>query len=606
MPALITPEQLRRAVDASNKALQQHRAMRLENFREFHGRFYPTSIADGTRRHLNMIHRFVSVMLPHLAMRNPEHEVRPIRRALAGEAAMLSLLLDYRAKKSKRRKLSRACLMDALLGPKAIVKHGLKVNEDLVKVDGRMYSAGEPYTLRIAYDDYVCDPSARCDEELLWEGHYYRLPRARALESGIFDPAVIERLPGLSEGHTRDGKQTTMSDTAAGGLGAEERYGLLDRIELIDIALYDDEATYIVTIPSQESGVGDGDFLRVREWQGYGRGPFIRLEFQPINDQSEGLPPVSVLREQAEAFYAVVNKMVSQAEDGKRVLLASKDAPEDEITEIRDAEDHSIIRVTNPKDYVNADLGGMNESLAELASMLQGWFNTQGNNPDILGGTGTDTDKATIYSGLQANANTMVEDMADAHDEFQSELSAADAFYALEDPYMTQPLEVRVPGGEMFEVVYDARARQGAYQDFMYEIRPRSTGHVDPAVRSQRLIQHLDTIMHAAEISAATGGYINVPGVAKISARQLDMREVEDVVNDPTITAELDAILANIPMRGQGAMPAGVTPGMNPPGPRMQLAGQGRAGAQQPAKTPIGAVRSAMTQGQPPAPRLAG
>src|ERR1043166_7828977 len=94
MPIALSPLQFRRAINASEKAMMPHRQLRVENDREYTGRFYPTRNQDSKRRHFNLVNRAVDVLTAPLARRNPLTDVETDDPALDGEASILALYID--------------------------------------------------------------------------------------------------------------------------------------------------------------------------------------------------------------------------------------------------------------------------------------------------------------------------------------------------------------------------------------------------------------------------------------------------------------------------------------------------------------------------------
>ncbi len=589
---------MRRAIIASEKAMMPHRQLRGENDREAWGRFYPHKRSDDKRRHFNLIDRGLTVITGHLARRNPLTEVETDDPQLDGEAALLSLYIDRLNQRLNRRKLSRSVLQDAILGPFGIVRSGERVSGELVTIQGRQYDRGAPFLRRVPLDFYGCDMQARVEEELRFEYEVYPASRVLLMESGLFNPAVVERLPSTADARRRYGER--QSDQRAGDLSEWERCELVDEVELVDIALYGDDQTYILTMPYEEGF--DGDFLRVTTFDGPDRGPFRKLCFKPMNGQLIGVPPVCAWREQADAFYAITEKIVREAEKSKRIIAAQLSVSEDEIDMIRDADDMDVVYTSDPNSIQTKEFGGIMKDLFPVADMFQGWFNQSSNNSDILSGANAGTDKATIYSGMQQNAAQGIEDLADIHEEFESDCTRDFAFYGLADPLMRLPMTYRAPGGEFFRVVYDAQTRRGDFDAYRFRIRPRSMQSMNPLQRSAALTQSISTILEAAQATAVTGGYINVGGVAKVQARETDFEDLELIVNDPVLMQQQQMVQGMMPGPSQGQPQP--TPGMNQQGAsysvRPEMGGGGVPGMGNPALGGFGGGMPGMRAGMPP------
>lgn len=174
-----------------------------------------------------------------------------------------------------------------------------------------------------------------------------------------------------------------------------------------------------------------------------------------------------------------------------------------------------------------------------------------------------DTDKVGIFQGLQANAMGVLEDYHEVHDEFENKVSDVLAWHGLSDPLMSIPMTHRLPGGELVQVVFTPSQRKGEHIHFRHKIVSRSTGRVDPNTRFQRMLALLDAILKAAEVSMATGGLIDVAGVARIGGQMLDIRQIQQIVRDYMLQQELMARAQTTPPASRGQI-AGQTEGLNP------------------------------------------
>lgn len=555
MASLITPQKLRDHVEASHKRLRVERQNRRDAYQEYAGRHSYKD--DGVKRHLNLFSRAIGKLIPHTIAREAENLVETDRVDIGGEGALLALFLDRHSRQVKRSKISRLCMQDAFLGPKAICVVGEKAGSNLVKVSGKGYDRGSVFIKPVDFDDYVCDPGARNDEEMIWEGWFYDVDLDEAVESTLFEP-WIKDLP-LAQDCNR-GQYEALRDMSANGMSLDDRYSLIDRVTLIDIVMYDDDQSWLVTIPAEVDF--DGDFLRVERYEGPGRGPIEKLEFHPVNGQPHGKPPASDWRENAEAFYAIVNKYVEEAEHSKMLLLARKGQSREELDAIADSVDRGIIEVEDPTAYSNVNMGMVNKDLLQAAREVDQYNTSSANNPDILGGDAGGAgkaDTATEYSGRSANAATVIGDYQDTAEEFESRISARVAFFGIHDPRFTQPITFMLPNTEKVQMHYDPSRRMGEYDEFTFKIVPRSMERQDPNVQSKRYLQFFATILQAAQVTVATGGMINVGGTAKLFGDLLGLKRLPEVVNDPMIALEramgMQAVPPKVP--GQAGPPGG-------------------------------------------------
>lgn len=553
------------------------RELRIEAIREYCGRFYYED--DGKRRPLNLVNRGINIILPHLATHRPRELVTAKRTRLRGEADMLGMVLTELDKEMGRVHLSRMAVFEALVGPAAIVRVGLRAGPESVILDGQHWDLGEPGARITDLDDYGIDPAARSLEEAAWEYERYRLPRSVALESGVFagHEDIIRNMRGLRDGVPGDqaeAERLTSGDN-------NDRHDLGDAVEFLDVAIRgEDGAVVFVTLPADEGY--EGEYLREDEWLGWERGPFLRLEFFPIAAQPMGVPWVAHSREQSESMNKVFGKIARQVEQTKRLLVASRQTSADDIETLRQARDGDTVFVDGtPSELVQAvELGGVAKELLGLVGLLQEWANTQSGNLDILGGTGSDAKTATEFSSLRASANVIVEDMARTHEMFQGELSASLAWHLIHDPLILKTTTKRLPGGHLVDVTYSAEAREGAWSDFEFKIEHQSMGRQDPNARARRLVEIMNLAMQSAAVTMQTGGAWNTEAFLRIIGREFQLDEIDEL----WLAGNLEAV----------QMQAATGPAMGTP------MGPGRVRVQAPAKrgtTGANALQGAMVAG---------
>lgn len=553
MPTDIDPIKLREHVDAGYRRLAGLRAMYRESQQEYAGRFAFRD--DGKRRHINLVNRTGSTFIRHIASSAPTHEVETDDAMLHGEASLLSLFLDRQAQTSKRWLASRLMLQDAFMGPRGIMMVGLKGGSGLVKAADTIFDRGSITTQPIPFCDYVCDPSSDLDHTREWEGYFYSVNRDTAIESGLFHPSIedIKRIGDANLGSWGDSRDTDK----LGQLDPDERFGLFDKIPLLDVFFYDDDVTWVITLSGEVEG--QPEFLRVEKYEGHGRSPLVHLQFDPLMGYPHGVPPASQWRESAESFYVVVNKMISQAERLKNNLLYRRDVSEDEIDAVRDSADGDALEVSDPSAINSITIGHVSPDLVPMAGWLQAASNTSGSQTDIAAGGSGRGKTATQYSGDLAAVSKILEDYQNTHDDAESEITAKVAFYGQHDPTFAKPVTVRLPGTEPLQIGYPPGVRRGDFEAFRFRIIPRSMQQQDPNVQSMRVMQFLDMTLKTVQVSMATGGMIDAPGIIGWLAPKFDARGLEKFIRNPVMQIQAMQAQAAMPPNVKG-QPSGVMP----------------------------------------------
>lgn len=624
MPAAFSPTELLDAIDYADERMGPVRQLRRDAIREYGGRYWYED--DRVKRPLNLLQRGIKVLAAHLSARNPTYEAKTERLALRGTARKLSKQLDMRATKAGMAKFGRLTLMDAFFGGRAVVRIGERSTSEAVRNGDRFVHRGEVYRRLVSIDDWGCDPAARNENEFAYEYEKYRMPRAKAIaavEQGIFgydatvenaetpplddvatpDEAMeaIKRAPGLADGRTVREDSDRSDDLTAGGLSDEQRYGLIDTIECIDVAIYEDAETCILVTLLADGGA-EPKYLRAEIWDGPSRGPFEHVEFDPIPDNPHGPSVASGMREQSDIANSVIGKMVEQIERTRRVLVYRKERASDAL-KITKTKDGGSVGIDGPvADLKDVDLGGLSPELAPFAQLVIGYWNMQGSF-DVLGGaTGGPQRTATEDSRLGVAASILVDSLADLWDDFQNRIAQHEAWYLMNDPFIVAPLTMRLPGGYQVEVTYDALQRQGTFNDFSFTIKPRSMQRMDPNVRSQRILELVGAVIQAAEVEAQTGR-IDGAAVARILGREFDIEELDEILRDPILGAQIEEVYAGAGM----PQPQG-TPGMQYPGmDQMNYGARPRSGGVGAPRLASGAAQrsSTMQQAYSPAFRRA-
>lgn len=548
--------------------------------RELTGRWYYDD--DGIRRPLNLMARNALMLTAHLCHSSGEHEVSPKSVTLKAQADTRALLLDTVSDELERIKVSRVQFLRAFLGPMAVTKIGSRTGADLVKINGRLYDRGMPYIQPIDFSDHVCDHEARCRDELTWEGHRYRVPQAMAADSGIFNPDVIMSIPSVSE--TVEDRAVGMRPERISKHQSTRGREAVPMVELIDLIIYDDNDPIVLTLPAERGFCSD--WLRETGWQGPDRGPYEWLEFHPMPNQLYGMSIAAFMREQHEITNELFAKMVDQVLRSKRLLIGPRSSSDD-LDTARDSQDGDVLEFDDPAQVKNVDIGGIMPDFEPFAGMLMQWSNMQYINAEVASGAGAGTDKATIYQGMAANVNVLIDDLQNTLEEHESRVARALDWHLQQDPLLGKKMIRRLPGGEFIDVIYDAMSREDDFDDMTVRIRYGSMLRQDPQVKAANLLKLLQVAMQSAQATMASQGYWSTQGALRLAAQYLGFDELDQLVNDPALQQLLVQTLqqsaGNPP---QGGQPAGVSQ-VNPKAlytTRPQ--GQGRVAQPQPNNAP--------------------
>lgn len=503
----------------------------------------------------NLMEQAVDTLHPQLVAGVPKATVEPIGSLnLEGPAMIRELSLNRTARDIKLGQLHSDAVLDALLGPMAICRTGLKAGPERYLVGDRQFTMGSFYAALIDLDDYVCDQAGRSDGALMFEGHRYRIPRKTALDSGLYNPDVITSLAPLRLGRYEKGNVEEL-----GGRQGDP-YLLIDMVELWDIAVYLGDTTLICTLADSRSS----EWAREPyEYWGPATGPYVKLSFSKLPNNA--IPKVWGARilDLAEAANDSSAKMVDDILTDKTVHTYVK-GEEDAADAVKGAHNNEWVAVENKDSVQTHTEGGVKEQTLAAIQWLKEMFNTASLSPDILGGQKDNSGTATGASILQGNAVVRLKQMQARSQEFLSDIFRHMGWYKDNDPGLEETVVARLDGGEKVELVNNAQMRRGGFADFNYSTDAFASQPTDPVVKLANLLKFLPELPVLMQLGPEA-----FSKVMHIAAKALE-EEMLDEINPDQQFAQLRDMLAQtvqppgaatgVPQRGQPA--GGPTPAL--------------------------------------------
>lgn len=583
MPVMISPRKLLEADEASDLRLDPFRKLRANLLRKYAGRHYGGNSGGIASEVINLIHHTVTTYVCYLLPDELQFLVRPNgRQSLYAASVLHTEQLKRLAREIDLVETLYDLMIDALLGPHAILRTGLRAGDKLVKVQGRLYNAGQFFAQYIDFDDWGVDPMARTRAEAYWERVRYRIPRVVALESGIFNQEEILRLPAIDAGDVTQEMSEAISQQPS---GIDERFGLTEIIELSDFVIYEsDGASYEVTLPGNKQHVGN-EYLYLEEYQGPERGPFEWLSFGRLPNNVPGLGPIVVWQDIADAMNEVGAKMLRNAAHAKTIFAYNRGAADD-AKELREASDMSAVGVDSVDALMKLDLGGVHSGAGAFLQQAMGLFNLISGNVNLLGGSPEDLSSDTLGEAqmLQTGASMRVKFMEGRRDRFLRLVAGRMLWEIRNDPLRHEVLPYRISGTESIEVAYSPQTKEGDDMDFGVDVVPFVPQNMDPNVRARRLME-----LYAKVIPALLQTWLNSMGAFNpvIALRQIGQEmglpELSDVMQDAESMMIREMIQQKAMMEAQAmpGQPMGPTPGLGAgAGTRAMLGSPGGDGEQ--------------------------
>lgn len=554
MPVQLLPTELRKAIEASDKRLEKSRKRRLFAMAIYATRFGSAGESDQPARPINLPRRIVRTLIPHLTPPS-EVKVEPKVAALQTEAKKRELMLNKLFDEIHYRDTVRDLVFDALVGTFAMVRIGMMAGAETVKAGDRLFNKGQVFVQRIDLDDYILDPECRSRETARFEGEKYRVLRAEAIESGIFDAEAIEILKSCER------LEQPRPDTIDASSKVERIPEMTDTIELIDLYVYDREGTTVVTMPAKAVG-SDEQFLRVEPWGGPERGPMERLAFDTMPSNPFAVPVIADALEQDEMMTQLVDHWWQETLNTRNQPFYKRTTGGDDAMALEDAPAVGrFVGLDDPGNVGQLKLGGVTNEIKEAIDRVYAMFNQQGINPDVLSGM-ANSDTATENENQMAMVSVYISDMQRTLDQFEGRICRQVMATIEANPLFQMPLTVALDQGVMYDTQWSAEAREGDASEFMYTLKRRPEIAGSPAVKAAKITEGLQFAFEAVQMEIQTQGMVD-SGAAIRSWFELNgLDSHAHIIRDP-IAAQQQAELYGWmqPMQQGTPVPSGVNPG---------------------------------------------
>ena len=512
--------------------------LRLEVLRRMLGRQYPQG--EQNKQYTGLMEDTIDAYYFQLAVAKLRALVEPKTSALAIPAMLLENTLNETIDKTELGPAMNNALMHALTGPMGIIKTGLRGGRDEVTVLDKTYNPGEFYAKVIDFDDFVMDQSARSEGELQYEGHRYRIPRQLALESGLFDPQIIEGAPRLQLSNQFRGEAEKLKGEQF------DPFYLVDTIELWDLCLYGGPEVMICTL----AGTFGQSMQFAREpfpYWGPGRGPYRKLSFFSVPNSPIPRAFGARMIDLHDGVRRTAEKIFEQMDQLKRVNI--HEPGEEQLAEtVRQAPDGAWIK-GNPSAFATVETGGMTQELMPGVDFFQNIANTRSGAAQMLGGQGDVSKTATGATIIASQAQVRVQTMRNARDRFMDEIIQDAAWFAQNDPAVGGVSIARIPGTEGVEFQNTPELKQGEFGDFAYSTCAYGMDNTDPYTSAQRLQSAVAMLPTLAQL-----GPENFSKLVRVFARRLNEPILDELSLDPT------AMMAQMQQVGQATPPGKQNP----------------------------------------------
>lgn len=502
-----------KAMRSSRTALEPFRRVRRELIKDYVGSWYS---ADGAENKtlvnlINQTARIYTVALaanrPQVLVSTPSLENIPFARRF--EINLNKLISDMSLEHT-----FRAILLDAFfcLGCGVVMMrdtdtrfHGLLESEEDVWLD-----PGEPWFNRVSLDDLILDMPAKELTKMRYCGHRYRADLEKVMDEPGYDKKAKEMLRATSRAH-HDSVGTVRG--MASDHGSAEDDDLKDMVWLMDVWIAENNS--IVTMAYDQ----DLPPLIERPWIGSQAGPY---KFLSLGDTPDNIIPTSPAIN-LKGMHDLQNRLHRRMEedsDAHRKINTYPTAGADDANKIRTAERNSWVRMSDPKNIGQVEVGGVDQRDMALAAFLQTEYDRFAGNLQAMGGLGQQASTLGQEELIHGNVSRNVADMRMSVVSFASDCILDLGRLMWEDQTLELKSSMEV-GNTGIQVRSDwtPDLRRGAFEDYEFRVEPYSMVFKTPEQKLQELFQVLQQIAPLWPMFQASGATLDAQAIVDEIAR---------------------------------------------------------------------------------------
>lgn len=502
-------QKLSRAVEESEKHLEQHRDRRRLFIRRYAGSNYGARYDGDVRDPLNLLYSLVSTLVPALAV-EPKSTVETVGGDLAF-AETFRLAIDDESEKITLAETVKRVVLDSLFGL-GVIKTGLKAAPGFDDKDNLEIDAGTIFSERVSFTNYIIDMASSDRRGAQYEGDRYEITEDYARSTGMFD----EREIGLLLSATQNAYATlTSRNTSESSRPRGDEF--IDRLQLVD--LYLPSEGLIVTIPG-DVRFSDIGFLNQFEWDGDPSGPYDTIGFSPVPDKILSTAVIGTIYDMYVLTNKIANKIARQADRQKDIVVYQK-GMEGDGDAVRDSNDGEMVGLDAPESTKGLSFGGANEDGFKAVAWYQDFINRIAGNPDLIGGIGKDAPTLGQDQLSLQSANARLDDWRQTVLKTSGSVMRKLAGYIWTDKDTQRQLELQVDGFR-FKREF-ARVRKGKFEDYKIGIDAYHRPPMSPDQRFMRTQRWFELLSNPQMVEAARaqGLALDVRKIAKITGVDL-------------------------------------------------------------------------------------
>ena len=507
---------LLKAVKTSRDALEPFRLVRKRLVKDYCGSWYSKE-TESPKTLVNLMNQTARIYMVALAAHNPQVLVSTPRVENLAFARRFEVNLNKLISDMSLNTTFQAIVLDAFfcIGCGVVMMrdtdtrfHGLLESEEDVWLD-----PGEPWLNRVSIDDLILDMSAKELTKMRYCGHRYRADFEKVQDEPGYDKKVKAKLTPTSRAATDhpDGSR----DIASGDADDDD---LKDMVWLQDIWIAENNTVATMAVDQ------DLPPLIEREWTGSQAGPYKFLSLGNVPDNVIPASPAVNLK----GLHDLQNRLHRRMEkdsDAHRVVNTYSPAGADDANKIQKAERNSWVRMNNPKDVGQVEVGGIDQRDMAFATFVFDEYDRMAGNLQAMGGLGPQAATVGQEELVHGQLSRTEADMRMAVVNFAADCVLDLGRLMWEDENLE--LHTSMPVGAGIEVSSDWRPglRVGEFEDYDFRVEPYSMVFKTPQQKLQEMFQVFQQIAPMWPMFQASGATIDAEAIVDEIARLMNRPE---------------------------------------------------------------------------------
>lgn len=510
--------QLSKSAGYSRGQLGIFRTNRLSIIRQWVGKHYSANGA-GDKVSINLFELAFNIYLQRLVAQNPAVDITTDVMKLKEICTRFEMSGNNLIGEIDLGKTLEMAVVGAMISG-GFVKVGMNLTK--VEVGGYLHDTGQPFADYVSLDDWVHDMTVDRMENVQYEGNYYY---------PTFDEALI-MFPGKEDLLIkREEQQEKDRDHHISETGKNQREEFRLTIKLLDLWL-PKQNLFLICQASDDEADPIAEVLKIVEWGGPERGPYHKLGFTEIENNTMALAPAMHWKDLHTLANKLFNKLGRQADRQKTITgvrVGSKDG-----SRVVDASDGDTIALDDPNSTKEFNYGGIDPRSLAFLLQVKDLFVYLAGNLDMLGGLGPQSETLGQDQLLSISASMRIQRMQKKTIEFTQGILEDLMSYLWYDPYTPYTLTKRVKGFDdvTVQVPFGPEQRESDFTQFNIKIVPYSMQHQTPESKLQGLRTiFAEFVAPLLPMMSAQGVSLNLEMLFRKLSKLSNIPELNDIIS---------------------------------------------------------------------------